>query len=69
MARLGKRERANKRERELLTYAQGIRARAVPGDRSLTRSNLANLMPIGSPKVDWSYNWKTARRVKNNGHW
>lgn len=69
MARLGKRERLAKQQRDFLAYAQGIRARAVQGERSLTRGNFDNLFPNGKSRPDWSWNWRHERRIKNNGKW
>ena len=67
--RLGKRERQNKNQMAILKALQGARARMVQGEKSLTKGNFENFIPTGKTRPDWSWKWKDARRIKNNGSW
>ena len=72
MARLGKRERAALREVRRIEDAE-LRLRqeriAAAGAPVKVRGNFDNLWPITSSRVDWSYNWKHARRIAAGGKW
>lgn len=72
MARLGKRERAALREVRRIEDAE-LRLRqeriALAGAPVKVRTNFDNLWPITPSRVDWSYNWKHARRIAAGGKW
>ena len=68
MARLGKRERQAKREAMQRRKAQkAIRKARISqaGEAIKIRMNCAGWTRVTTPKsrTDWSYNWKTARRI------
>jgi hypothetical protein len=69
MARLDKRSRLALKELKRIDGEIRQRANAVEGQRSLTRGNFDNLIPSGKSRPQWGWDWKAARRIKNNGAW
>lgn len=68
MARLGKRERAARREARLAERAAELRvARAgEPARYAMMRFDGTNLHPVSRK---WEWDWKADRRIKHGGKW
>ena len=64
MARLDKRSRAALRQKEA-ARALALRRETNPGRCvSMWSRFFPVLRPVGKPKVDWSYKWRTAARIR-----
>lgn len=64
MARLDKRSRAALRQKEAARALALRRADRQGRCGSMWGRFFPVLRPVGKPLVDWSYNWRTAARIR-----
>ena len=68
MARLSKRERANRKAKDLVAAAQREYSATIQGtSKGYAMSNF--IAPVGKPSRQWEWDWKADRRINHGGKW